>query len=148
MKTTTKPTAKRAYTVRKCVSLTGEMERGLKTLCRDKGIESEGEAIRMAVASFVDRSYSEETLKMQGIHALRNEVEKLTDTLEIIFKYMDKMHLNILGYLPEIETEFKEAAFRNASFRHDKFFNVFQNGLKDDPAFFEKLLARYFREGK
>lgn len=133
---------------RKIFLLPVDMVSGMKTFCRDNKIDSEAELVRAAIAHYLDRSYSEETLKMQGVHALINKVETLSDMLDAMFKYIYKMHTNILGYLPEIDAELKDAAYKSAAFRHEKFFNVFQNSLKQDPPFFEKLLSRFYTEEK
>jgi Arc/MetJ-type ribon-helix-helix transcriptional regulator len=132
--------------VRKHVSITREMDEKLKELCRQENIESESEAIRYALNSYLEKSYSDETLKLQGVRSLRRDVEALRDMTDAMFKYICRMHTNLLGYLPEIDSELKDSAFNSAKFRHEKFFTVFQNSLKSDAPFFEKLLARFYTE--
>jgi hypothetical protein len=39
-----------------------------------------------------------------------------------------------------------DAALRSAEARHGKVFSSFQNSLKNDPPFFERLLHRFYTE--
>jgi Arc/MetJ-type ribon-helix-helix transcriptional regulator len=129
---------------KKLISLTGEMEKDIRAFCRQKNIESESELIRQAIARFIYPDYSDETMKLQGITALREKITELRDMIDILFKYVRLAHINLLAYNAELDTEFADAAFRSATARHEKFFNAFQESLKNDPPFFERLLHKYF----
>jgi hypothetical protein len=56
------------------------------------------------------------------------------------------MHISTLAYHPDIDAHLADAAFASARNRHDKFFNSFQDSLKNDPPFFERLLHKYYSE--
>lgn len=129
---------------KKLVRLTGEMEKDLRAFCQDKGIESESELIRHAIARFIYADYTDETLKLQGVKNVREKVEELRDMIDILFRYIRLMHINLLAYHAELDTELVDAAFSSAQNRHGKFFNALQESLKNDPPFFERLLHKYF----
>ena len=139
--------SKRLDGKKKLTALTSKMEADLRSFCRDKGIESESELVRQAIAKYIYADYRDETLKLQGLKQTHELLAELKDMIDITFKYIRLMHINILAYHPEIDpknTELVEAAFASANFRHDKFFNSFQDSLKNDPPFFERLLHKYY----
>ena len=131
---------------KKLVHLTGQMEKDLRQFCRDNGIESESELIRQAVAGYIYADYDDETLKLQGLKDLRETMTGLRDMLDVTFRYIRLMHINLLAYHAEIDSELSGAAFKSATDRHARFFSSFQESLKSDPPFFERLLHRYFSE--
>jgi len=134
---------------KKLVTLTSGMKTDMRSFCRDKGIESESELVRQAIAKYIYADYKDETLKLQGLKQMREALSELKDMIDILFKYVRLMHINILAYHPEIDTRDEQlvnAAFASANVRHDKFFNKFQNSLKNDPPFFERLLHKYYSE--
>jgi len=129
---------------KKLVTLTSRMEADIRSFCRDKGIESESELVRQAISKYIYADYKDETLKLQGLKQTQEKIAELRDMINIIFSYIRLMHINILAYHPEIDTQFADAAFASANNRHDKFFNVFQDFLKNDPPFFERLLHKFY----
>jgi hypothetical protein len=131
---------------KKLVRFTREMETDLRSYCRDKGIESESELVRQAVAKYIYADSRDETLKLQGLADTAKKIEELRDMVDILFRYVRLMHINLLAYSAEIDAEFADAALKSATARHEKFFSSFQNSLKNDPPFFERLLHRFFTE--
>ena len=136
--------AKRLDGKKKLISLTGEMEADIRSFCRDKGVESESELIRHAIAAYIYADYQDDTLKLQGLHDAIKKIAELRDMIDIIFRYLRLMHINMLAYQAEIDPELADAAFHSATTRHGKFFEAFQDSLKNDPPFFERLLHTYF----
>jgi hypothetical protein len=128
----------------KCLAFTSKMETDMRSFCRDKNIESESELIRQAIANYIYADYTEDSLKLQGMKKIQEQITELRDMLDIIFKYLTRFHISMLAYHPEIDTQLADAAFLSASNRHDKFFNALQNSLKNDPPFFERLLHKYY----
>jgi len=118
----------------------------MRSFCRDKGIESENELIRQAIGKYIYSDYQDETLKLQGINQLQNKVTELRDMLEIIFSYLIKTHINLLAYHPELDPTVKDSALASATNRHDKLMLSFQDGLKNNPSLFERLLHTFFSE--
>jgi len=129
---------------KKLVPLTLRMETDMRTFCRDKGIESEAELIRQAIARYIYADYKDETLKLQGLKQMREQMTELRDMMDISFNYMRLMHISILAYLPEIDTKLADAAFASATNRHNKFWDKFQDSLKNNPSFFERLLHKFY----
>jgi len=130
-------------------ALTSRLESDIRSFCMDKGIESESELVRQAIGKYIYADYKDETLKLQGMKQAQEAIAELKDMVDILFKYTRLMHINILAYHPEIDArdgQLVDAAFSSANARHDKFFNVFQNSLKNDPPFFERLLHKYYSE--
>ena len=128
-------------------ALTSRLESDMRSFCRDKGIESESELIRQAIAKYIYADYKDETLKLQGLKNIEEKLAELRDMMDITFKYIRVMHINLLAYHPEIDpsdTALVEAAFLSATIRHNKFFEAFQDSLKNDPPFFERLLHKYY----
>jgi len=141
--------SKRLDGKKKLVTLTSRMEADIRSFCMDKGIESESELVRQAIGKYIYADYKDETLKLQGLKQTQEKIAELKDMIDITFKYLRLMHINILAYHPEIDPrdeQIVDAAFASAKFRHDKFFNSFQNSLKNDPPFFERLLHKYYSE--
>jgi hypothetical protein len=132
---------------KKLIHFTGQMENDIRSFCREKGIESESELVRQAVAKYIYADYRDETLTLQGVKDIREKITELHDMLDISFRYIRLMHINLLAYNAEIDPEFSAAALKSATERHDRFFASFQNNLKSDPPFFERLLHRYFSSG-
>ena len=139
-----KAQSKRLDGKKKLVTLTKRMEDDISAFCRVKGIESESEFIRQAVASYIEREVSDETLRLRGLANVQSDVAALRDMIEVLLRYVRAMHMNLLAYHPEIEDELSEAAYKSAVFRHEQFFSVFQGSLRSDPAFFERLLHKYY----
>jgi metal-responsive CopG/Arc/MetJ family transcriptional regulator len=132
---------------KKLISLTLEMERMLRSFCRDKGIESESELIRQAIVKYITpENYQDETLKLKGLQDLHKLCEEIRDMVDILFSYTRLMHINLLAYNPEIDAALADAAFKSATARHERFFKSFQESLKNNPPFFERLLHSYFTE--
>jgi hypothetical protein len=78
--------------VRKDFSVPPEMAANIRDYCCDNKIESEAELIRCAVAQYLDRSYSDETLKMRGV--LRQKIPGvlpgLADTVGLVVHLSSK----------------------------------------------------------
>jgi len=129
---------------KKLVPLTSRMSADMRTFCRDKGIQSESELIRQAIAHYIYADYKDETLKLQGLKQMREQITEVRDMVDIFFNYVRIMHINILAYLPEIDMKLTDAAFASATNRHNKFFDAFQDSLKNNPAFFERLLHKFY----
>ncbi|MDR1836554.1 MAG: hypothetical protein LBQ89_02740 [Treponema sp.] len=137
---------KRSYNKKKLINFTEKMETDMRFFCRNKGIESESELIRQAVSKHIYSDYKDETLKLQGLKQLQETITELKDMVNITFKYIRLMHISTLAYHPEIDAQLADAAYKSATVRHDKFFNSFQDSLKNDPPFFERLLHKYYSE--
>jgi len=131
---------------KKLVPFTSRMETDMRSFCRDKNIESEAELIRQAIAHYIYADYKDETLKLQGLKQMQDQITELRDMIEIFFNYVRLMHINILAYSPEIDAKLADAAFASATGRHNKFWDAFQDGLKNNPSFFERLLHRFYTE--
>ena len=132
---------------KKLIPFTKRMEADMRDFCRHKGIESESELIRQAVAKYIDMDYKDETFKLQGLKQLQEKITELRDMVDILFNYMRLMHINILAYHPEIDPRDEKlvnAAFASATNRHNKFFEAYQDSLKNNPPFFERLLHKYY----
>ena len=142
-----KPKTKRLDGKKKLVPFTNQMEKDMGQYCRDKGIESESELIREAIAKYIYADYKDETLKLQGLDQLQGRMGELRDMLELSFKYLRLTHINLLAYHPEIDPDMADAALKSATLRHSKFFDAFQDSLKNDPSFFERLLHKYYTGG-
>jgi Arc/MetJ-type ribon-helix-helix transcriptional regulator len=125
------------------ITLTAQMDRDIRTFCRENRIESESEFIRQAIAEYISSFYSDSTLKLLGLKEIKDRLSNLKDMLSVLFSYCHQMHLSLLAYHAPLDDSVKDAAFRSAQARLDKFFEAFQKRLMDDPAFFEKLLHDY-----
>jgi Arc/MetJ-type ribon-helix-helix transcriptional regulator len=128
------------------ILLSDEMGKDLRRYCADRGIESQSELVRQAIAKYIYADYRDETLKLQGISELKKSVEQVRDMLDVLFKYSRTANINVLAYHPEIDENLADAAFRSAVTRHKKMFEAFQDSLRNDPPFFEMLLHRYYQE--
>jgi hypothetical protein len=131
---------------KKIVYLTPEISEDIRLYCRECGIKSESELIRQAVVAYIDKDYSDSTLKLSGIKNIKEALSQTRDMLSIIFNYLNMMHLNLLAYHPPLPEELKDAAYKSSQARLDKFNDSFRNRLKDDPPFFEKILHNFFTE--
>ena len=127
----------------KLVQLTAQQTNDLRHYCRENGIKSENELIRQAIVKYIDNDYGENSLKLSGLKDLKDSLSQIRDMLKIVFSYLHQMHGNILGYHPEIADGLKDAAYSSGQQRLERFYLYFQEQLKDDPAFFEKLLHNY-----
>ena len=128
---------------KKIIYLTPEIAEDMHSYCRENNIKSESELVRQAVISYIDRDYSDSTLKLSGIKNIKESLSKIHDMLSILFNYQNMMHLNLLAYHPEIADELKDAAYKSAENRLDKFNDFFRNHLKEDSGFFERLLHEF-----
>ena len=128
------------------IALTSKLEKDAESYCREKNIDSRSELVRQALTEYIYADYSDETLKLQSLKKINDKIAELQDIMNILFTYLRLMHANLLGYFPEIDGQLKDAAYKSATGRHEKFFNMFQETLKNDPHFFERLLSKYFSE--
>ena len=131
----------------KLLTFTKKLELDMRTFCRDKGIESESELIRQAIAKYIYADYQDETLKLQGLKITQDQLTELKDMINIVFSYIIIMHKNMLAYHQELSPQVTDAAFVSANTRHEKVFNVFHDSFKNDPPLFERLLHKYYSEG-
>ena len=131
--------------IKKIIYLTTEIAEDIHAFCRDSGIKSESELVRQAIIAYIDKDYSDNTLKLSGIKAIKDSLSQIHDMLSILFSYQNMMHLNLLAYHHPIPDELnaKDAALRSAQDRLDKFNESFRNRLKNEPSFFEMLLHKY-----
>ena len=141
-----KKTAKRLDGKNVCLALTKQLETDMRSFCRDKGIDSENELIRQAISKFIYADYEDETMKLQGIKQTHEKLSELKDMINILFSYTRFLHIYNLAYHPEIGPQNAEAAIASANFRHEKIFNKFQDSLKNEPPFFERLLHKFYSE--
>ena len=125
------------------VALTAQQSEDLRQYRRENGIDSESELIRQAIVYYIDRDSHDSTLKLSSIKDLRDGISRLHDMVSVLFTYVHHMHRNLLAYHPEISPEYKDAAFSSAQQRIDRFYSSFQEWLRDDPSFFERLLHKY-----
>jgi len=125
---------------------TKQMETDVQAFIRDKNIESENELIRHAISKYIYADYSEDTLKLQGMKNIQEQITELKDMIDVIFKFLNHFHVSMLAYHPDIDPTQVDAAYNSAKRRHEKFFNSFQETLRRDPPFFERLLHKYFSE--
>ncbi len=128
---------------KKIVYLTAEISEDIHLYCRENGIKSESELIRQAIVAYIDKDYSDSTLKLSGIKNIKDSLSQIHDMLSVSFSYLNMMHRNVLAYHAPIPDEHKEAAYKSSQVRLDKFNESFRNHLKDEPPFFEMLLHKY-----
>jgi len=128
---------------KKIVYLTTEISEDIHAYCRENGIKSESELIRQAVIAYIDRDYSDNTLKLSGIKNIKDNISQIHDMLSVTFNYLNMMHLNLLAYHSELADGLKDAAYKSSQNRLDKFNESFRNHLKEQPPFFEMLLHKY-----
>jgi len=75
---------KRSYSKKKLIAFAEKMEADMRSFCRDKGIESESELVRKAVAKYIYAGYKDET---PNHHVLKQFQELLSRCqLSISFK--------------------------------------------------------------
>jgi len=130
------------------VSLTKTMEHDIHSFVRDKNIESENELIRQAVGNYIYSDYADETLKLQGMKKIQTQIEEMRDMIEIIFRFLERVHISLLAYHPELDPHVVDSAFMSATHRNDKVISSLKGSLKNDPSFFERLLSTYYTEAK
>jgi Arc/MetJ-type ribon-helix-helix transcriptional regulator len=133
---------------RRCISMTSEMESEVAAYCREKNIESESEVIRRAVSEYIHKEYYDTTLELTAINNTQRKIEDLRDMIEIMFKYVARMHENLLAYNGQIPDELAGAAYLSAQTRHKRFMAVFGDKLGEDPPLFERLLHKYYTDGE
>jgi len=143
-----KKNAKRLDGKKKLVNLTKQLESDMRFFCRDKNIESESELIRHAISNLIYSDYTDESLKLQGMKKIQEQITELRDMIDIVFKYLVRFHISMLAYHPEIDGQLADAAYLSAVHRHDKFFNALQESMRNDPPLFERLLHKYYSEEK
>ena len=125
------------------VSFTAQQTADMRQYRREYGIKSENEFIRQAIVHYMDKDNSDNTLKLSSLKTVNDSLAKIVDILSVLFSYVHHMHGNLLAYHSEIDGGLKDAAYNSAQRRLEKFYVSFQENLKDDPSFFEKLLHKY-----
>ncbi len=129
--------------IKKIVYLTAEISEDIRAYCRENGIKSESELVRQAVVAYMDRDYSDGTLKLAGIKSIKDGISQMRDMLSVLFSYQNSMHMNLLAYHAPLDDGLKAAALKSAQSRIDKFNEFFRNRLKEEPPFFERLLHNF-----
>jgi len=129
--------------IKKIIYLTKEIAGDMRLYCRENGIKSESELVRQAVVAYIDKDYSDNTLKLSGIKNIKDGISQIHDMFSVFFNYQNMMHLNLLAYHAPLDDSVKVSALKDAQYRLDKFNESFRNHLKDEPPFFEKLLHKY-----
>ena len=125
------------------VAFTAQQTEDMRQYCLQNGIKSKCEFVRQAVVHYIDRDHSDDTMKLSSLKDLKNNLSQIIDTLSVLYTYLHSMHGNILAYLPEIPADFKDSAYSSSQQRLERFFISFQERLKEDPSFFEKILHKY-----
>jgi len=128
---------------KKIVYMTAEIAEDIRLYCRENGVKSESELVRQAVVAYIDKDYSDATLKLSGIKNIKEGLSEARDMLSVIFSYLNMMHRNLLAYHAPIPDGLKDPAYISSQSRLDKFNESFRGHLKDDPPFFEMLLHKY-----
>jgi hypothetical protein len=141
------PTNNERFTRSLHIRLTDQQWGDIEMYCREKGIEQKSELVREAAMRYIHSAANDATFVMQSAQRAEAAMAEIRDMIDVLFRYVRLAHINMLAYHPEIDAEFSEAAFNSANSRHDKFVKAFQESLRGDPAFFERLLHVYFREG-
>jgi len=136
--------AKRLDGKSKCITFTRKMEEDMLTFLREKNIENESELIRYAISAYIYRDYDEDTLKLQGMKKIQDQINELKDMIDITFKYMVRFHISMLAYHPEIDGSLSESAYLSATSRHEKFYKSLQISLRHEPPFLERLMHEFF----
>jgi predicted DNA-binding protein len=124
-----------------------DLDRELDLYCSSHNIKSKSGLIRAAIRYYIEPDVKDETLRLAGIRDMQIKLQKLLDTQQIVFNFLVSMHKNNLCYHPEIPEQLKHGASVSAAGRFNKFFDSFQNSLKNDVSFFERILHRYFSDG-
>jgi Arc/MetJ-type ribon-helix-helix transcriptional regulator len=132
---------------KKLVHLTRAQEAGIKAYCAEHRVESESEFIRQAVAAYLSRDAADSSLIIDALKRTDKKLSNLEDMLKVTYLYLQKMQVYFFVYHGEIDDEFKEAARESADRRYKKFFDSLQADVRNDAAFFERLLHEYFTEG-
>jgi len=130
------------------IRLTSRLESDMRSFQRDKNIESENELIRQAIGNFIYSDYTDETFKLQGIKKAQGQIEELRDMIDILFKYLERVHISLLAYHPDLDPQVVDSAFLSATHRNDKVIKSLRGSLKNDPSFLVRLLSTYYTENK
>jgi predicted DNA-binding protein len=123
-----------------------DLDRELDLYCGSRHIKSKSDLIRTAIRHYIEPDVKDETLRLIGIRDMQIKLQKVIDAQQIIFNFMVSVHKNNLCYHPEIPEQLKQEASVSAGKRFDKFYDSFQNSLKTDVSFFERILHQYFSD--
>jgi Arc/MetJ-type ribon-helix-helix transcriptional regulator len=123
-----------------------KLDRELDLYCSSRHIRSKSDLVREAVRYYVEPDVKDETLRLIGIKDMQIKLQKLIDAQQVIFSFLVSMHKNNLCYHPEIPDSLKPEASASAGARFDTFYNSFQNSIKNDMPFFERILHQYFSD--
>jgi len=133
---------------KKLVALTKTMELDMRSFQRDKNIESENELIRQAIGNYIYSDYTDETLKLQGMKNIQTKIDEMRDMIDILFRFLERVHVSLLAYHPELDQQVVDSAFISATHRNDKVIKALRGSLKNDPPFLDRLLSTFFTETK
>jgi len=75
---------KRSYNIKKLIAFTEKMSTDMYFFCRNKGIESESELVRMAVAKYIYTDYKDKTPNSYSIKQIQELLARCQ--LSISFK--------------------------------------------------------------
>jgi len=70
---------KRIYYKSKLISITDKMNTDLKSFCKDRGIKSEAELVRQAIAKYIYPNYKDATLN----HHIKNQIQELFTNCQV-----------------------------------------------------------------
>ncbi|MDR0684691.1 MAG: ribbon-helix-helix domain-containing protein [Spirochaetaceae bacterium] len=130
----------------KSFRLPEELEHELDLYCGVHNIKSQSDLICEAIRYYIKPDIEDETLRLIGIKDMQVKLQKVIDAQQIIFNFLIFMYKNNLCYHPEIPESLKNEASMSAKSRFDTFFNSFQESLKNDVPFFERILHQYFSD--
>jgi len=74
---------KRNYSKKKLINITSKMEADIRSFCRDKGIESESELVRKAIAKYIYADYKDMTLNR---HIL-NQIQEMLSRCQVSISF-------------------------------------------------------------
>jgi len=70
----------------KLVKLTAKMEKDMRLYCQSRGIKSESDLVRQAIAAYIYSDFAGKTLKPEGADEMCKQIKELRNTLDRIFK--------------------------------------------------------------
>jgi hypothetical protein len=122
------------------------MKNKIEAFVLQNNMENEACFIRYALNKVLVPDVEDKELVFESLSQLHEKIRLVEEQQEIIFKFLNFQHRNLLAYLPEIPQELRGSAALSAKTRHGRFFDGFQEELKKSPPLFESLLADYFEE--
>jgi len=131
------------------VRISKELENAIKVHCLENKIENESELVRVAVAKYIFPDSSDTALQYVSLRDMQIKIQDLSDAVHIILEYMKSMHRHLLIYKNNIPDNLLNSAVEGAQKSYRDFFKDFTDGLKnDDPPFIERMLHRWYDDGR